>query len=113
MNAIILLLLSHTNFFVAADLVKNYEIAVRQKNVEMIKKFKATQAKNPPHFNTLSMLPAAGGAKKKEYVKSARKGVVISQKSIKEIVGDVFIDIPADAKVLNDKRGDNADGNLD
>ena len=38
MNAITLLLLSHTNFFVAADLVKSYGVAARQKNAEMIKK---------------------------------------------------------------------------
>ena len=37
MNAIILLLLSHTNFFVAADLVKSYGMASRQKNTRTIK----------------------------------------------------------------------------
>ena len=112
MNAIILLLLSHTNFFVAADLVKSYGMASRQKNTRTIKIRKAPQARNNPHFVTLSLLPAAGVTKKKEYVKSALKDGV-SRKSIKEIGADVFIDIQADGEVLNDKRGDNADGNLD
>ena len=77
----------------------------------MIKKRKAPLARSPPKFVSLSMLPAAGGAKKKEHVKSARKGDVASQKSIKEIGVDVLIDIPADGEALNDKRGDNADEN--